>query len=243
MNQTREDPLMEAQPSRGRPAGTARSARGLTARQEAVLEAIDTWAAEHGYPPSLREIGKVVGLASTSSVSHQVRSLEHLGYLRKDPHRPRCYALTGLARDEEPLLGGHAHEAPEGADVAPVLVPLVGQIAAGVPITADQHVEELLPLPPAMLPAGGEFFALRVVGDSMTGARILDGDTVVVRAAQAADHGDIVAALIDDEATVKRLHHGGRTGSWLVPANDAYTPISAADARILGKVVAVLRKV
>ncbi len=122
-------------------------------------------------------------------------------------------------------------------------VPLIGRIAAGAPITAEEHVEEYLPLPPAMLPPGGEFFALRVVGDSMTGARILDGDTVVVRAARAADHGDIVAALIDDEVTVKRLHHGGRAGAWLMPANDAYEPISATNARILGKVVAVLRSV
>jgi repressor LexA len=94
-----------------------------------------------------------------------------------------------------------------------------------------------------MLPTGGDFFALKVRGDSMTGAGILDGDTVVVRAAQAADHGDFVAALLDDEATVKRLHHGGRAGSWLMPANDAYSPISADGAQILGKVVAVLRKV
>ncbi|WP_369405784.1 transcriptional repressor LexA [Streptacidiphilus anmyonensis] len=161
--------------------------------------------------------------------------------MRKDPHRPSCYALTRFARDEgEPLLAGHEDEAAEGT---PVPVPLIGRIAAGAPITAEEHVEEYLPLPPAMLPPGGEFFALRVVGDSMTGARILDGDTVVVRAARAADHGDIVAALIDDEVTVKRLHHGGRAGAWLMPANDAYEPISATNARILGKVVAVLRSV
>ena len=231
---------MEAHPSRGRPAGAAeRSARGLTSRQESVLDAIHAWSAEYGYPPSLREIGKTVGLASTSSVSHQVHSLERLGYLRKDPHRPRCYALTRLAHDQDEPLPGE-HEAGEGAAV---MVPLVGQIAAGAPITAEEHVEELLPLPAAMLPAGGEFFALRVRGDSMTGARILDGDTVVVRVAQAADHGDVVAALIDDEATVKRLHHRSRGEAWLMPANDAHQPISAANARILGKVIAVLRKV
>ncbi|WP_037606015.1 transcriptional repressor LexA [Streptacidiphilus rugosus] len=232
---------MEEPPSRGRPAGAhLRGARGLTARQEAVLDAIGHWTAEHGYPPSLREIGQSAGLASTSSVSHQVHSLERLGYLRRDPHRPRAYALTDLAQGSE--------EPPPVADVedaasAPVLVPLVGQIAAGVPITAEEHIEELLPLPAALLPSTGEFFALRVRGDSMTGARILDGDTVVVRAGQAADHGDIVAALVDEtEATVKRLHHGGRAGSWLVPANDAYPRIDAAGARILGTVVAVLRR-
>jgi repressor LexA len=225
---------------RGRPAGTARGARGLTTRQEAVLDAIGAWTAEHGYPPSLRDIGRSVGLASTSSVSHQVHTLERLGYLHKDPHRPRSYALT-RSGGEEPLLGGGQDG--EAAAAAPVLVPLVGQIAAGVPVTAEQHVEEWLPVPPAILPAGGEFFALRVRGDSMTGARILDGDIVVVRAAEAADHGDIVAALIDDEATVKRLHHGGPAGARLMSANDAYGPIDAAGARILGKVVAVLRKV
>jgi repressor LexA len=232
---------MEKTPSRGRPAGLAAlSDRGLTARQEAVLTAIATWCQAHGYPPSLREIGKAVGLASTSSVSHQVHALERLGYLRRDTHRPRCYVLTRLAHGNEEPLPGEGTDAVEGV---PVLVPLVGQIAAGVPITAEQHVEELLPIPPAMLPSGGDFFALRVRGDSMTGARILDGDTVVVRAAQAADHGDIVAALIDEtDATVKRLHHGGRAGAWLMPANDAYAPIEANNARILGKVVAVLRK-
>jgi repressor LexA len=231
---------MEEPPSRGRPAGAhLRGARGLTARQEAVLDAIGRWTAEHGYPPSLREIGHSAGLASTSSVSHQVHTLERLGYLRRDPNRPRAYALTDSAREPEeppPVL----HDAAG----TPVLVPLVGQIAAGVPITAEEHIEELLPLPPALLPATGEFFALRVRGDSMTGARILDGDTVVVRAGQAADHGVIVAALVDEtEATVKRLHHGGRAGSWLEPANDAYPRINAAGVRILGTVVAVLRRV
>jgi repressor LexA len=230
-------------PRGGRPPGShTLGPRGLTARQEAVLDAINTWATEHGYPPSLREIGRAVGLASTSSVSHQVHSLERLGYLRKDPHRPRCYALTRLAHDdEEPLLGGHEDD--EAGQSEPVLVPLVGQIAAGLPITAEEHIEELLPVPLALLPARGPFFALKVRGDSMTGARILDGDTVVVRGTQAADHGDIVAALIDDEATVKRLHHGGRAGTWLMPANDSYPPIPAKDTRILGKVVAVLRSV
>jgi repressor LexA len=232
---------MEEPPSRGRPAGAhLLGARGLTSRQEAVLDAIGHWTAEHGYPPSLREIGHSAGLASTSSVSHQVQTLERLGYLRRDPNRPRAYALTDLARGVEDL---HPADGDLAAAATPVLVPLVGQIAAGVPITAEEHIEELLPLPPALLPATGEFFALRVRGDSMTGARILDGDTVVVRAGQAADHGAIVAALIDEtEATVKRLHQGDRAGSWLLPANDAYPRINASGVRILGTVVAVLRR-
>ncbi|RAG85003.1 repressor LexA [Streptacidiphilus pinicola] len=207
-----------------RPAASRRPTRPCCAATSSVARPPGTGSA------ALRSAGTCVAAG---------RPLERAGYLQRDPHRPRVYVLTDLMGGDDTALA-----AEEGEPTAPVLVPLVGQIAAGVPITAEEHVEELLPVPPTLLPAAGPFFALKVCGDSMTGARILDGDTVVVRATQAADHGDIVAALVDEtEATVKRLHHGGRGGSWLVPANGNYEPIPAKGALILGTVVAVLRKV
>lgn len=220
---------MDEQPGPGRPPGTQRDHEGLTPRQRAVLEAVRDLTADQGYPPSLREIGEAVGLSSTSSVTHQVNTLQRAGLLRRDPRRPRAYSLAA-SEFAQPKQAGHGT----------VAVPLLGAIAAGQPIAADDHVLDVLQLP-TQLVGTGQLIALTVRGDSMTGAHIADGDTVVVRAQDDADHGDIVAALLEDDATVKRLHRGPE-GVWLKPENPAYAPINASHARILGKVVAVLRR-
>ncbi|MFK4113840.1 transcriptional repressor LexA [Microbacterium sp. NPDC006705] len=214
-----------------------RRRKNLSDKQLAILEVIQHAIARNGYPPSMREIGDAVGLKSLSSVTHQLNQLELSGYLRRDPGKTR--AMEVLID-----LPGTAGENP--ADAAPALgdaalVPLVGRIAAGVPITADQQVEEIFPLP-RQLVGKGELFMLKVVGDSMIDAAICDGDWVVVRAQSTADNGEIVAAMLDGEATVKTLRQ--RDGhTWLLPRNSAFEPILGDDATILGKVVAVLRTV
>lgn len=214
-----------------------RRRKNLSDKQLAILEVIQGAIARNGYPPSMREIGDAVGLKSLSSVTHQLNQLELSGYLRRDPGKTR--AMEVLID-----LPGTAGENP--ADAAPALgdaalVPLVGRIAAGVPITADQQVEEIFPLP-RQLVGKGELFMLKVVGDSMIDAAICDGDWVVVRAQATADNGEIVAAMLDGEATVKTLRQ--RDGhTWLLPRNSAFEPILGDDATVLGKVVAVLRTV
>ncbi|HEX5951431.1 MAG TPA: transcriptional repressor LexA [Actinomycetota bacterium] len=199
---------------------------GLTTRQQRILEFIARTVRERGYPPTVREIGEAVGLTSSSSVHAQLANLERRGLLHKDPTKPRAMAL----------------EAPRAEGVP---VPLLGRIAAGVPVLAEQHVEEYLSVPMGFLD-GTDHFALRVAGDSMVGAGILDGDVVVVRRQDDADDGDIVAALVpgpaEDEATVKRLRRS-RGDVTLVPENPAFEPLELGpQGRILGKVVAVLRK-
>lgn len=201
-------------------------ANGLTTRQRRILEFIARTVRERGYPPTVREIGEAVGLTSSSSVHAQLANLERRGLLHKDPSKPRAMAL----------------EAPRAESVP---VPLLGRIAAGVPILAEQHVEEYLSVPLGFVD-GPDHFALRVAGDSMLGAGILDGDVVVVRRQDEADDGDIVAALVpgpaEDEATVKRLRRS-RAAVTLVPENPAFQPLDLdPQGRILGKVVAVLRK-
>jgi repressor LexA len=206
---------------------------GLTPRQQAILRVIQQTTAERGYPPSVREIGQGVGLTSPSSVAHQLRTLEELGYLRKDPNRPRALVVS---RPDD----GMASAATDTTTDA-VSVPLVGRIAAGGPILAEQHTEEVMPLPKHLV-GEGELFMLTVVGDSMIDAAICDGDFVVVRRQPTCDNGDIVAALLDDEATVKTFKR--RDGHvWLMPHNPAYEPIPGDNAQILGKVVSVLRKI
>lgn len=208
---------------------------GLTARQRRILQIIAEAVATRGYPPSIREIGDAVGLASPSSVAHQLNALERKGFIRRDPRLPR--AMEVLQPEEQPPL-----ELPEDAgSIEPVYVPLLGRIAAGGPILAEQSVETVFPLPRDLV-GDGQVFMLRVVGDSMIEAAICDGDWVVVRSQPSADNGDIVAALLDDEATVKTLKRtDGKV--WLLPANPAYDPIDGDHARIVGKVVAVLRRV
>lgn len=225
----------------------------LTARQSAILEMIRQTVAERGYPPSIREIGDAVGLASPSSVAHQLRTLEERGLLRRDPHRPRAMELRPDASPKKTRgqgLDGDSDSTAAGADAADwastdvaadvVPIPLVGRIAAGGPILADEQIESVYGLPRDLV-GRGELFILRVVGDSMIEAAICDGDLVVVRRQPTAENGEIVAALIGEEATVKTLDR--RNGRVLLrPANPNYEPIAGDDAVILGRVVTVLRK-
>jgi repressor LexA len=211
-------------------------AHGLTPRQQRVLTVIRDSIERRGYPPSMREIGERVGLTSSSSVAHQLRVLEEKGYLKRDPNRPR--ALSVFNPDE---AEGVDETGVGDAMPAATYVPMVGRIAAGGPILADERVEEILPLPKSLV-GEGTLFMLEVVGDSMVDAAICNGDYVVVRQEQTAENGEIVAALIDGEATVKTFQR--KNGQvWLLPHNQAYEPIDGTHATILGKVTAVLRRV
>jgi repressor LexA len=216
---------------------------GLTRRQQAILDVIRDSVERRGYPPSIREICESAGLASTSSVAHQLAMLERKGFIRRDANRPRAVDVrtggTGLGRGKAARRAvAVTPEAPRGD--SPVFVPLVGRIAAGGPILAEQHIEDVFPLPKALV-GEGTLFLLKVSGDSMIDAAISDGDWVVVRQQPTADNGDIVAAMLDGEATVKTFQR--RDGHvWLMPHNEAYSPIAGDDATILGKVTAVLRR-
>ena len=215
---------------------------GLTQRQRRILEVIRDAVERQGYPPSVREIGQAVGLTSTSSVAHQLTTLERKGYIRRDPNRPR--AVDVRQPDSAPRAPNPEavdEEAERSARPVPTYVPVVGRIAAGGPVLAEQYVEEVFPLPRELV-GEGTLFLLRVVGDSMIDAAIADGDWVVVRQQPVADNGDIVAAMIDGEATVKTYRR--RDGHvWLLPHNPAYAPIAGDEATVLGRVVTVLRKV
>ena len=212
----------------------------LTDRQRHILETIRESVESRGYPPSMREIGEAVGLASSSSVKHQLSALESKGYLRRDPNRPRAIEVVLPDEVGQPLAPTHSPGAPETNDQLS-MVPLVGRIAAGGPVLADQEVEDVFALP-KQLTGEGDLFMLNVTGDSMIDAAICDGDWVVIRRQNTADNGDIVAALLDDEATVKTFRR--KDGQvWLMPHNPAYTPIDGTHARIMGKVVSVMRRV
>jgi repressor LexA len=219
----------------------------LTWRQRKVLQIIRESVQQRGYPPSMREIADAVGLASTGSVAYQLSTLQKKGYLRSDSGRPRTVEVR---------LPGHPPVRPEpdreedeadgvrGVDIASqeaVYVPVVGRIAAGGPVLAEEAIDDVYPLP-RQLVGTGSLFILRVAGDSMIGAAIADGDQVVVRQQGEADSGDIVAAMIDGEVTVKTFKRSGRQ-VWLMPHNPAYTPVPGDDAVILGRVVAVIRAV
>ncbi len=218
---------------------------GLTERQRLILQVIQDSVDERGYPPSVREMGQAVGLASSASVSYQLKELERKGFIRRDPRRPRaidiCVPLNSEQTSETQL-----RPLPDITDIGdafptPVNIPVVGQIAAGSPILAEEHVETVLPLPKELV-GEGTLFILEVHGDSMVDAAICDGDYVVIRQQPTANNGEIVAALIDDEATVKTLKVEPEQ-VWLLPQNPVYEPIDGNDATILGKVVAVLRRV
>jgi repressor LexA len=229
---------------------TAGTGTDLTVRQRKVLEVIRTSVSERGYPPSIREIGDAVGLTSTSSVAHQLRTLERKGYLRRDPNRPRAVDVRGLDEAVRAVTSLSAVGADSaGADLAtvdsdrpvPTFVPVLGRIAAGGPILAEQAVEDVFPLPKELV-GDGSLFLLKVVGESMVDAAICDGDWVVVRQQNVAENGDIVAAMIEGEATVKTFKRTGKD-VWLMPHNPHFEPIPGNDAQILGKVVTVIRKI
>ena len=218
---------------------STRRRTSLSDKQQAILEAIQVSLDSRGYPPSMREIGDAVGLSSLSSVTHQLNQLELSGYLRRDPNRPRAVDVR-VADDgsRPPVVTDVA-----GSDALPepTYVPVLGRIAAGGPILAEEAVEDVFPLPRELV-GEGALFMLKVVGESMVDAAICDGDWVVVRQQSVADNGDIVAAMIDGEATVKTFK---RTGGqvWLMPHNPAFDPIPGNDAAVLGKVVTVIRKI
>ena len=223
-----------------------RNTEPLTERQTRVLEVIRRSIDERGYPPSMREIAEQVELASASSVQHQLNALQRKGYIRRDPNRPRALEILDAAWPGDRgyrKLDEETWDPSEAADNHPPAsyVPVVGQIAAGGPILAEEHIEDVFPLPRQIV-GEGELFLLRVKGDSMVDAAICDGDWVVVRRQQAAINGDVVAAMLDDEATVK-TYKKVKNQVWLQPHNPLFDPIDGNDATILGKVTAVLRRV
>ena len=223
---------------------------GLTPRQRKVLEVIKDAIERRGYPPSMREIGEAVGLASPSSVSHQLRTLEAKGFLRRDANTPRAIEVrlpegTVASKPAKKSARAKSSDAQvfklgENEQTTAAMGPLVGRIAAGGPMLAEQVVEDVFALP-RQLVGEGELFLLKVVGDSMIDAAICDGDWVVVRQQPVADNGDIVAALLDGEATVKTFKRAdGHV--WLMPHNPDFSPILGDEASIMGRVVSVLRK-
>ncbi len=198
----------------------------LTAKQQQIYDYILAFLSQHGYPPSVREIGAAVGLKSPSTVHFHLKGLEEAGVIVKTEGKTRAITLT------------HAGAAEEAAPQANQ-IPVLGNVAAGAPILAQEYIEDYLTFDTQGL--SGEHFALKVRGESMLGAGILPGDLVVVHRQQEAYNGEIVVALFEDEATVKTLRRkDGHT--WLLPANDAYAPINGDDAQIIGKVVAVVRR-
>jgi repressor LexA len=221
--------------------GDGRLHSGLTERQRTILNVIRASVTNRGYPPSIREIGDAVGLTSTSSVAHQLRTLERKGYLRRDPNRPRAVDVRGADQNASAASAHVTDVAGSDALPEPTFVPVLGRIAAGGPILAEEAVEDVFPLPRELV-GEGTLFLLKVVGDSMVEAAICDGDWVVVRQQNVADNGDIVAAMIDGEATVKTFKRAGGQ-VWLMPHNPAFDPIPGNDATVLGKVVTVIRKI
>jgi len=204
----------------------------LSPRQRRIMEFLREWSAEHGYPPSVREIGEAVGLVSPSSVAYQLKVLERKGYLRRDANRPRAVDVRPASELVEDEAGGRP---------APAYLPMLGQIAAGGPILAEEMIEDVYPLPRELV-GEGTLFLLQVKGDSMIDAAICDGDWVAVRQQPTAENGEIVAALIEGEATVKTYQR--RDGQvWLLPQNPAYDPIPGERATIMGRVVTVLRRI
>lgn len=224
----------------------------LSARQRRILEVIHDAVMLRGYPPSIREIGDATGLQSTSSVAYQLKQLEEKGFLRRDPNKPRAVDVRHFPGADDSKKPGRKTsttksvaesapgDIPEEAS-APTYIPVVGRIAAGSPITAEENIDTYFPMPDDIV-GNGELYMLQVVGDSMQDAGILDGDWVIIRSQSVAEEGEFVAALLDgEEATVKEFHRDS-SGVWLLPHNDAYSPIKGDEAEIMGKVVSVFRK-
>ena len=198
----------------------------LTKRQKEIFDFIRRYLRKYGYPPTVREIGKALGLHSPSTVHAHLAKLEQIGLLRRDPSKPRAIEL----------MAGKALKALKGPGV-----PVVGNVAAGEPILAEENIEDYYEVPSVIGGEGGDYI-LKVRGDSMKDAGILEGDFVVVRPAGEAKNGEIVVALIGDEATVKRFYRE-RNAIRLQPENKAHKPIRTKDAKLLGKVVGVFRTV
>ena len=211
-----------------------RGKRELSKRQMAIYEFIRDYAAEHGYPPSVREIGTAVGLASPSTVHMHLKALEELSLIRRDPKKPRTIDVT-KTQDDSPKLGSVVEDL--GANT--ISLPLVGRVAAGMPILAAQNIEENLVLPTSIV-GDASSFILRVHGDSMINAGIFNGDYIVVKEQQDAHNGEIVVALVGDSATVKTFYRE-KDRVRLQPENDAMQPIYVTDPVILGKVTALIR--
>jgi repressor LexA len=200
----------------------------LTKRQEEIFDFIKRYSAKYGYPPTVRDIGKAVGLASSSTVHAHLANLEKVGLLRRDPSKPRALELLDRATDAVKSV------------VRPAGLPLVGQVAAGVPVLAEENIEDYVPVPQMVGGDDGEF-VLRIKGDSMRDAGILEGDLVVVRPQDVASDGDVVVALVGEEATVKRFFKEADHVR-LQPENPAMEPIRSKEVRVLGKVVGLLRR-
>ncbi|WP_175973092.1 transcriptional repressor LexA [Corynebacterium sp. Marseille-Q2823] len=224
----------------------------LSARQRRILEVIHDAVMLRGYPPSIREIGDATGLQSTSSVAYQLKQLEEKGFLRRDPNKPRAVDVRHFPGADDPkkpgrkagqantAAGQSTPDVPEDA-ATPNYIPVVGRIAAGSPITAEENIDGYFPMPGEIL-GSGELYMLQVIGDSMQDAGILNGDWVIIRSQSVAEEGEFVAALLEgEEATVKEFHRDS-SGVWLLPHNDAYAPIKGDEAEIMGKVVSVFRK-
>ncbi|MBM3499986.1 MAG: transcriptional repressor LexA [Armatimonadetes bacterium] len=211
--------------------------RDLNEKRRRILEFIVKATEQHGYPPTVREIGEAVGLKSSSTVHFHLKILTELGYLHRDGSLTRALRLS----EEGQAVGGeaHPHSKRDGAASAARWLPLVGEVAAGQPVFAVEDCEDLVPLPAQFVP-NGDAFMLRVSGDSMIDAGIHDGDCVIVSRSDSASEGDIVVALLEDEATVKYFHRHP-DGVELRPANPAFRPIVAEDVQVLGKVTGFLR--
>lgn len=205
----------------------------LSSRQEKILEFINKKIRDEGYPPSVREIAKAVDLSSSASVHSHLKKLEELGYLKRDASKPRALSVNYPEED-------YTEDAARSANNL-VFVPVLGNIAAGTPILAEENIEDYFPLTPDFVRGPGDVFMLNVVGDSMVNAGILDRDMVIVRKQDTAINGEIIAAMIEDEATVKRFFKG-KSEIRLIPENNHMEPIVARDIKILGKVIGIIRK-
>jgi len=205
----------------------------LSSRQEKILEFINKKIKDEGYPPSVREIAKAVSLSSSATVHSHLKKLEELGYLKRDASKPRALSVTHSEEIDSTDTGKSANEM--------VFVPVVGSIAAGTPILAEENIDDYFPLSPDFVRGQKEVFMLNVHGDSMVNAGILDRDMVIVRKQDTAINGEIIAAMIEDEATVKRFF---KTDSEirLIPENDHMEPIFSKNVKVLGKVIGIIRK-